>query len=393
MSAPRPLPLRANLEWLKKLSKDRLAALRATEPTATLSQAQLDVAREYGFASWRKLKERIELHRQKLDALVPADIKARAAADDVSPDDADLVALFAAIASGEPQKVADTLTRRPALASARGPDGQAPLHMAARYNDPQIATVLVAFGADLNATFGQSAHTPLSWAVTCNAPECGRALLRLGAEIDFFCAAGLGALDEVEECFDESGNLVAGASRTGSSRCAADGSRLPSPPATAQEQISDALYMACRNGHVDVVRFLLTKQPDLSFRAFLSGTPLHWAWFSGSSQVIDLLVAAGADREALDDELGCTPRAFGVAIAARWGFDFIVKRLLAADPALANAIDDHTSPLHEAARGGHVQTVRVLLDHGADPSFRNREGHTPREVAAAAGHTDVAEML
>src|SRR5215510_13083017 len=37
----RSLPLRANLEWLKKLSKERLDALRAGDPTLTLSDAQL----------------------------------------------------------------------------------------------------------------------------------------------------------------------------------------------------------------------------------------------------------------------------------------------------------------------------------------------------------------
>ena len=45
----RSLPLRASLEWLKKHSKDRLGALRATNPDAQLSDAQLDVAREFGF--------------------------------------------------------------------------------------------------------------------------------------------------------------------------------------------------------------------------------------------------------------------------------------------------------------------------------------------------------
>src|SRR5262245_17220597 len=41
------LPLRANLEWLKKLCKERLATLRKSDPSARLSDAQLAVAREF----------------------------------------------------------------------------------------------------------------------------------------------------------------------------------------------------------------------------------------------------------------------------------------------------------------------------------------------------------
>ncbi|HWB11381.1 MAG TPA: ankyrin repeat domain-containing protein [Pirellulales bacterium] len=389
----RPLPLRANLDWLKKLSKERLEALRATDPNAKLSDAQLAVAREFGFASWRKLKGHVVQLRAQLDVIVPPELLRRAATDAVSPDDADLAELLAAVHAGDERAVADVLARRPALAAAHGPEGQTPLHLAAQFNDPRLAAVLVAYGANLNAKFGKSGHTPLSWAATCHALECARALIQLGAEADLFCAAGVGALAEVQACFDAEGALRPGASRTGSSRVASDGSRLPCPPAAAIEQLSDALYIACRTGQAEVVQFLLGKGPDLSFRAYLGGTPLHWAYFGGSRTTIELVEQAGADRTARDDVLRCTPRAFGIAIAANWGFDFIVKKLLSGDAGLANAVDRHTSPLHEAARGGHLHVVRVLLDHHADRHFRDAAGKTPLETARDGGHASVVELL
>ena len=67
------------------------------------------------------------------------------------------------------------------------------------------------------------------------------------------------------------------------------------------------------------------------------------------------LVSAGANQDARDDIVRCTPRAFGICTAASWGFVFIVKRLLAGDPSLANPNDSQTSPLHEAVRGKHIQ--------------------------------------
>lgn len=63
----RGLPERANLEHLKNEAKQRLAAMRAGAPDARLAAAQFELAREYGFASWRELKAAVE----RLQALPP----------------------------------------------------------------------------------------------------------------------------------------------------------------------------------------------------------------------------------------------------------------------------------------------------------------------------------
>src|SRR5262249_5477283 len=162
-------------------------------------------------------------------------------------------------------------------------------------------------------------------------------------------------------------SLKSGASKTGSSRYAADGTLFPCPPQSDREQISDALYFACRNRHADVVRFLLGKNPDLSFLAFMGGTCLHWAYFGGSSTVVEMLVKQGANPEVRDTVLGCLPRSFGICAASNWGLAFLVKARLAEDPSLVNIMDGTTSPLHEAARNNRTEVVRLLLDNGANP--------------------------
>jgi hypothetical protein len=50
-----PLPSQPSLEWLRKTAKEHLRELRAVGPDVTLAQAQLEVARSYGFPSWRAL--------------------------------------------------------------------------------------------------------------------------------------------------------------------------------------------------------------------------------------------------------------------------------------------------------------------------------------------------
>ena len=57
---PQALPANPNLDWLKKTAKQRLVQLRTSQPDAKLHQAQLAVAHDYGFKSWRALKSHID---------------------------------------------------------------------------------------------------------------------------------------------------------------------------------------------------------------------------------------------------------------------------------------------------------------------------------------------
>jgi len=56
----RNLPARPNLEYLKNEAKDLLARLQQQDPNAQLTDAQHALARDYGFASWPKLKAHVE---------------------------------------------------------------------------------------------------------------------------------------------------------------------------------------------------------------------------------------------------------------------------------------------------------------------------------------------
>ena len=56
----RNLPPHPNLEHLKKQAKDLLHHLQQQNPNAKLADAQFALAREYGFASWPKLKSHVE---------------------------------------------------------------------------------------------------------------------------------------------------------------------------------------------------------------------------------------------------------------------------------------------------------------------------------------------
>lgn len=68
----RELPLRANIEHLRKQAKERLREIQQSDPQAKLTDAQHDIAREYGFVSWPKLRAHVEsLELEAAPAVAP----------------------------------------------------------------------------------------------------------------------------------------------------------------------------------------------------------------------------------------------------------------------------------------------------------------------------------
>ena len=79
------------------------------------------------------------------------------------------------------------------------------------------------------------------------------------------------------------------------------------------------------------------------------------------------------------------------------GHDSIVKFLLekSSDPKKASNIKDENeiSPLYYAAANGHVNVMRVLLDAGANMSYRHTKGWTALIEASKKSHFDAVKLL
>ncbi|HEY0072973.1 MAG TPA: ankyrin repeat domain-containing protein [Abditibacteriaceae bacterium] len=88
-----------------------------------------------------------------------------------------------------------------------------------------------------------------------------------------------------------------------------------------------ALFLAAGNGHVEVIKLLLSKGADVTAESIEGNTPLVWAAFNGQAEAVRLLLQAGADPN--------QPNKAG------------------------------TTALAVASQQGHLEVVRVLKESGA----------------------------
>jgi ankyrin repeat protein/uncharacterized glyoxalase superfamily protein PhnB len=152
------LPERASRDHLKKLAKERLTALRARNPSARLADAQLAIAREYGFASWRAMKA--ELDRREAPHVA---------------------AFMRACRAGDVTVLRALLQAEPALARARVANGSTGLHLAAAH--PDALRLLLEHGADPNARDSGDNATALHFAAAAGHTGSVRVLLDAGADV------------------------------------------------------------------------------------------------------------------------------------------------------------------------------------------------------------------
>ena len=114
---------------------------------------------------------------------------------------------------------------------------------------------------------------------------------------------------------------------------------------------------------------------------------LHTATRMKCSQVVDVLLIAGAEVEAC--LYGKTP----LMVSAELG-DQETARVLLDNGASMTAKDNNgQTALHLAAREGHNNVVGLLIDWGADKEAADNKGQTALHLAAVNGHEINARLL
>jgi ankyrin repeat protein len=209
--------------------------------------------------------------------------------------------------------------------------------------------------------------------------------------------------------------------------CLASGTHAQVPPSPAEKASYTGLLAAAAKGDAAQIRALVAKGARPDVRDGYRRTPLHVAAYGAHHQAMRELAAAGADPNALERdrydivtiaavandvptlklalELGCsaknvTSRYDGTALiaAAHLGHAEVVRTLI-----LAGAPLDHVNNLGWTAvieaivlgDGGarHTETLKALVDAGANLGLADRSGNTPVALARSRRHGAMVSLL
>ncbi len=178
------------------------------------------------------------------------------------------------------------------------------------------------------------------------------------------------------------------------------------------EQVEVALlHHAAAEGNIEHVKLLISEGADLNARDQQGRTPALAALLNGQLAVVDLLLEMGADTGAphlvayTGDLRGIKSHleknapvdrleGFTLLHAAAAGGHADVIEFLIAKGANVNAKDNWDwTPLHGAARKGHRGIVELLIGKGADVSARDGAGRIALRYAEKEGYTEIVELL
>jgi Ankyrin repeat len=344
-----PLPARPSLEMQQKRAKDvlraawsgdadaltRIRALHPKPPAADalkLADAQLVVARGYGFESWAAMK-------QKIDSLTK------------TPVEQFLIALHA----GDVERVRLLLDQRADVRAAVNEPissfDSRPV-ASAKKNLP-LLDVLLAHGADLNlkSAWWAGGFGLLEYDCT---PEEAAPLIERGAAVDIFAAAHLGMFDRLRELVDRDPSLVHARGGDGKT------------PLHCARTVEVARYLVDRGANINArdvdhesmpAQYLVREAPDVARVLVERG-----AWF-------DIFIAVGL-RDAV-----------------------LVERCVRDD---SDALDHRTwhGKYTVAHNGKRAATLEEIGDRRGD-IYRWVFGHnlSSIDVAVRIGYGDIVELL
>jgi ankyrin repeat protein len=153
------------------------------------------------------------------------------------------------------------------------------------------------------------------------------------------------------------------------------------------------LYMACQNGHLDIVEKLLDKKvnTDVNKCTNNGGSPLYIACQKGHVKIVKILLTNGADiNNSLKD--GSLP----LHVACNFNHIDVVEEILEVqNPEFGIDLCDNKgwTSLYFACEKGYTNIARILLEHHADPRKCNINGYSPFIVAEHNGLKEILDII
>lgn len=163
---------------------------------------------------------------------------------------------------------------------------------------------------------------------------------------------------------------------------------LPTPP-SPMSQVDQALVAAAFKGDLAQVAAMITKGADVESKDQKNRTPLIFAASNGHTSVVEFLASKGADVNARD-----SGGRSALSYASRRSFNETAKFLVEKGAEVnVQSKKRLVTPLMLAAVSDNQELVRLLLEHGADPSLTDIFGRTARLLAELKGNSAVVALL
>nr|XP_034576706.1 ankyrin-1-like isoform X2 [Setaria viridis]TKV92352.1 hypothetical protein SEVIR_9G158700v2 [Setaria viridis] len=163
---------------------------------------------------------------------------------------------------------------------------------------------------------------------------------------------------------------------------------------TAYEGMNALHAAAGGKGMLPICRYLVEEvKMDVNKRDTFTGkkmTPLQHAVFGGNLPVVRYLLDHGADLHQ-EGDLECHGKFTALHTAAEKGRCAIAKFLLSRG-AYVDGKSCHVTPVHLAVFGGHDSTLKILLDHNADPN-KGADLSTPLDMALRTPSLSCLKLL
>jgi len=257
--------------------------------------------------------------------------------------------------------------------NARLPTGETMLMTAARHGLRSVVSRMLLRGADARLAEHEAAQTALMWAAAGGHTDVVRLFAESGTDIRARTTRGFTALMFAARAGDvNTVQLLLDAGSALEAR-ALDGST----PLLIASRSTDALagidwrIIPFDSGHQDVAFFLIEQGADVTVTDRIGRTPLHAAVETRRISLAQALIDAGADVNA---------------------------RFVTAPPPLRGDYLSRNSfkgatPFWMATRDANLEMMRTLLDTGADPFLPNAYAVTPLMIASGLGENDARRPL
>ena len=149
--------------------------------------------------------------------------------------------------------------------------------------------------------------------------------------------------------------------------------------------IREDYFKAVTSGDIEKVKSCLTQNPKLvSSKNKEKYSAILLAAYNGKLEIIDLLLTSGAKLDIYE--------------ACAVGHLETIESFLQQKPDCINQYShDGWTPLHLAAFFGYIDSVKLLLEHGADTELKSKSniamGNTPLHAAVASNRKGIVELL